>query len=208
MTDKAQICKRKCTCTTLVALRPCTKPENGGEPADLFDILDTGSALVNSMEGGIRVGCTGCKARSAALELHSVVPQACSSVEKAGFARSGQYVWPSSHGETTMMRRSTSEVAGGMLRSDTVSGRSKTLPTGALTVSMPHPDSPLRKNSCPGQLFSLQELGGQERTRLETSPSSSSHAVNPTGTEQLSDTAAQLLQGLNKTKKGCHIQPS
>jgi hypothetical protein len=42
--DKAKICIRTCTCTRLVALRPCMKPENNGEPADLFDILDTGSA--------------------------------------------------------------------------------------------------------------------------------------------------------------------
>jgi hypothetical protein len=106
------------------------------------------------------------------------------------------------------MRRSTSEVAEGMPRSDTVSGRLNTVPTGAPTVSMPHPASPLRNNSCPGQLLSLQELGGQERTRLEMSPSSSSHAVTPTGTEQLSDTAAQLWQGMNKTKKGCPSKSS
>jgi hypothetical protein len=79
------------------------------------------------------------------------------------------------------MWRSSSEVAGGMLRSDTVNGRLNTVPTGALTVSMPHPDIPLRKNSCPGQLNGTQGVGGQDRTRLETSPSSSSHAVTPAG---------------------------
>jgi hypothetical protein len=79
------------------------------------------------------------------------------------------------------MRRSTSEVAGGMLRSDTVNARLNTVPTGALTVSMPHPDIPLRKNSCPGQLNGTQGIGGQVRTRFDRSPSSLSHAVTPTG---------------------------
>jgi hypothetical protein len=91
-TVKAQKCERKCTSTRLVVLPPYTKPGNIGEPADLFDIVDTGSDRLYSMEGGIRVGCAGCSARSAALELQSIVPQACSSVVRAGFARSGQYV--------------------------------------------------------------------------------------------------------------------
>jgi hypothetical protein len=80
------------------------------------------------------------------------------------------------------MRRRTSEVAVGKLRSDTVNGRPNTVPTGALTVSMPHPERPLRNNSWPGQLKGMQEIGGQERMRLDTSPSSSSHAVAPSGT--------------------------
>jgi hypothetical protein len=80
-----------------------------------------------------------------------------------------------------MMRRTTSEVAGGKLRSDTVNVTTNTVSTEAFTVSMPHPDRPLRNNSWPGQLYGMQETGGQERMRFERSPSSSSHAVAPSG---------------------------
>jgi hypothetical protein len=80
------------------------------------------------------------------------------------------------------MLRKASEVVGGKLRSDTVNARANTVPTGALLVSMPHPDTPLRNISWPGQLNGTQEMGGQERMRLDTSPSSSSHAVAPSNT--------------------------
>jgi hypothetical protein len=81
------------------------------------------------------------------------------------------------------MRRTTVEVAGGMPRSDTVNVRKNTVSTGAFAVSMPQPDRPLRNDSWPGQLTGMQEMGGQERMCLETSPSCSSHAVAPADTK-------------------------
>jgi hypothetical protein len=61
---------------------------------------------------------------------------------------------------------------------------------------MPHPERPLRNNSWPGQLKGMQERGGQERMRLDTSPSSSSHAVAPSGKE-----STQVCQSKKHDKK-------
>jgi hypothetical protein len=174
-----EVGQEKHTCEEFVALRPKTEVEYSDKPADLLETAETGSALENSMVGGITGGWAGSSARIAALEMQSVVPQANSPMRCAGCFMSGQYVWPGSQGETTITRRITSEVAGGKLKSDTVNARTNTVPTGAFAVSMPHPESPLRNNSWPGQLNGMQERGGQERMRLETSPSSSSHAVAP-----------------------------
>jgi hypothetical protein len=63
-----------------VAVRPRTGPGNTAEPADDFEMADTGNALEKSTDGVTRGGWTGCNARIAALEMQSVVPQANSPV--------------------------------------------------------------------------------------------------------------------------------
>jgi hypothetical protein len=59
-----------------VALPPGTEVGNSEKPADLFEMVATGSALENSIEGGTTGGWMGCSAKIAALEMQSAVPQA------------------------------------------------------------------------------------------------------------------------------------
>lgn len=70
------------------------------------------------------------------------------------------------------MIRSTVTVAGGVLKSATVKFKKNSESIGAVIVSIPQPEIPFRKDSCPGQLNIMHEDGAHDRMRKDRSPSS------------------------------------
>jgi hypothetical protein len=64
-----------------VPLRPSAAAADEDEPGELVTTADTGTAEEKRIEGGMVLALRGCSARTAALEVQSVVPQAFSPVE-------------------------------------------------------------------------------------------------------------------------------